>query len=254
MSNILNLYFKRELTRRHYPTEDICYRLGHSQGDGMSFYGDIATSNLASLADRLLSGQQKAAAKRAIAKNAAMSISRNSFGQHYSHWNTMNVIAQFYYADELTSYKEAAFEALEEVIQEDVRDVSRTLESECYSIINCGSQSTLDKHGRRYSTKRFCVIVDEVEEDDFDMSEYDDELTDDIYQQLVNEQARFFCLRVTVKSHTGLELGQAFLGHCLYSNIASDRFYSGYLRQKVAEAVKDARNTIGAFALSSFAA
>jgi len=146
MSNaLIKFHFTRTLAALGYPTDDINYSLNYSQGDGVAMYGDIDTDGLTAMAQRLLKGPQKAGAKRAIAKGSSASISRNSFGNHYSHYNTMQVNDESHYAEELTEYEESAFSSLIEAIEQEVVSTSKQLESDGYAIVEAGSSVfTLD--------------------------------------------------------------------------------------------------------------
>ena len=249
---LLTTYFKRELQKRGYPTDDIGYSLSYCQGDGVAWYGDIDTEELVSLANRLLSGNEKAAAKRAIEKGCSVSISRNSFGYHYSHFNTMDVVAEDYYADELTEFEASSLNALETAIQDDVRDVSHSLECDGYRIYEAGNEGWgLSNRQRSYSTDKFVVRISEVEDRDFDMDDWFDELSNDVYADFVSGKARYFTLEVKVENTDGVELGASYLGGCLAYNNDKDRFYGGYLRQKVSEAISEARTFIQSVSLAA---
>lgn len=251
MSNaLIKFHFTRTLAALGYPTEDINYSLGYSQGDGVAMYGDIDTDGLTAMAQRLLKGPQKAGAKRAIAKGCTASISRNSFGNLYSHYNTMQVNDESHYAEELTEYEESAFSSLIEAIEQEVVSTSKQLESDGYAIVEAGSSVfTLDDKKRTFETARFLVEIEEVEEEDFNIDDWDESLQSDFLDSLIAGKQRYFCLKVSVSGHDGIELGTSYLGCCTQMTDKHDRTYGGYLRQLVAEAISEARDTIAAISL-----
>jgi hypothetical protein len=90
-SEMITEGFEYRLEELGYPTEDIGWSLSYSQGDGVAFYGDVDVSKVA---NRLLEGEVLELFNRIVEEDLSISISliRNSYGYHYSHWNTMEVI------------------------------------------------------------------------------------------------------------------------------------------------------------------
>lgn len=109
----LTANFAETLKEYGFPTDKIEWSLGHCQGDGVAFYGDI------DLDTYLTKTKQRSKFRRFI--NADATIVRNSWGNHYSHWNTMTVELDFEH------------EALMESLADDVVKVSRELESRGYA-------------------------------------------------------------------------------------------------------------------------
>lgn len=251
MSNVLiKTYFTQCLEDAGYPTDDINYSLNYCQGDGMAFYGDIEEDKLTAMANRHLSGKEKAAAKRAIEKGCTASITRNSFANRYSHYNTMSVDGETYYGEELTALEERSFDALIEAIAKDVVSVSKQLESDGYNIVEAGSSLfVLNKYKRTFETANYLLEIKEVEDEDFCINDWDEELRNDFIKSLVDEKQRYFCLKVTLSSHNGMELASNYLGGCTQLNDKYDRTYGGYLRQIVSKTIQEARDTINAIAL-----
>jgi hypothetical protein len=146
--------FKYKLEELGYPTDDIGWSLSYSQGDGVAFYGYV---DMDIVARRLLEGKDLELYNRLVEENLTVSarIYRNSFGHHYSHWNTMEVEMDGDSTDTMITYlyesngeeltreewddKERELEAfithLEEVISIDIKTVSRELESLGYKQI-----------------------------------------------------------------------------------------------------------------------
>ncbi len=108
---MIKQHFQNELVKCGYPDDlKIEYSLGYCQGDGMAFYGDLAVDDVKALMKRLFStelGQVDAVSrvKNLMAQkdienmlfvlreygSCDLSITRNSYGHHYSHWNCMNI-------------------------------------------------------------------------------------------------------------------------------------------------------------------
>lgn len=219
----------------------------------MAFYGDIDESDAIELADRLLEGTQKAAAKRAVKKGCSLAIERNSLANHYSHFNTMSLESCDWYADDLTDYEQRSFDALVKAVDNDIRDVSRALESDDYKLIDAGSEyGALKDRVRTYNTARFRVIPKEVEGEYFDLSDWDDELIDETLDAFINGTQRYFTLKVTVESADGLELGTDILGGFVDNNNSRDLSYAGYRSQMVHDAIKQARNLSASIALAAY--
>ena len=251
--NLIQTYFKRQLEQRGYPTDDICYSLNSCQGDGLAFYGSIEEEALIGFVDALMTGTEKAAVKRAINKGATVTIERNSFATHYSHFNTMTVEGESYYADALTEFEETAFDAFIEALAEDVVTTSKELESDGYAIIDAGSSyGALDGKVREFNTARFTLRIEELEDENFSMEYWDESLIDDTLQGFIDAKQRYFCLKVSImEQEDGIVLGDIYLGGCVESNDASSRTYGGYLRQMVAESIKEARDFIESVSLAA---
>lgn len=251
--NLIKTYFTRQLEKRGYPTDDICYSLNSCQGDGMAWYGDIDEDALIGFADTLMTGSEKAAVKRVINKGATVTISRNSFATHYSHFNTMDVEGETYYAEALTEFEEAAFDTFIEALEEDVVATSKTLESDGYAIIDAGSSyGALDGKQREFNTARFTVRIEELEDEEFSLEYWDESLIDDTLQAFIDGKQRYFTLKVSVNSkEDNVELGTSYLGGCVESNDRPSRTYGGYLTQMVSDAIKEAREFIDSVSLAA---
>jgi len=117
--------FKEHLAGYGLPNENVEFSLGYSQGDGVAFYGPI---DIPVLLKRL----QKEEYNEFIEKyDISANIERNSYGYHYSHWNTMDV-----YLERGVEYdtKEAiqAGHDLWEILKDTVVQQSRRMESSGY--------------------------------------------------------------------------------------------------------------------------
>ena len=108
--------FEDKLEERGLPTKDIQWSLGYRQGDGVAFYGDIDVEKC--LRFNRSYTKFRHVFRREIDVYAV--ILSNSWGTHYAHYNTMDVQCQ-------------QDEALQEWLQEYVRDVSHELEAYGYN-------------------------------------------------------------------------------------------------------------------------
>jgi len=160
-----------------YPTCDIGFRYSYSQGDGMAFYtGSRCAPDFSKGKDSRLDwawhchGPDKASScvnlekvwwRRGLWKNYTkderkqiyrlyntylndgfeleISITRNSYGSHYSHYNTMSVslYARVYNGvpEEDANLIESFADRVERDLQDDVRDASKELDVEADKII-----------------------------------------------------------------------------------------------------------------------
>lgn len=104
--------FEQYLEERGLPAEKIEWSLGHSQGDGVAFYGDIDV-------EKCLRFMKKWNKYRHLYVRSDgppyANIVGNSWSTHYSHYNTMDVHCEM-------------SEALTEELEEFVRNVSGELE------------------------------------------------------------------------------------------------------------------------------
>jgi len=126
-SEDLKEYFTQELTERGYPVENINWSLGYCQGDGMAFYGTIP--DLQKLAVRLGFTMEEGTI---LADSASLKIIKSWFGNHYSHWKTMELNC-----DDLpdATFDSDLFERFSEALEKDIRKTSQELEAKGYEII-----------------------------------------------------------------------------------------------------------------------
>jgi hypothetical protein len=246
-------FFKLKLEQSGFGDElEIEYRFSYSQGDGVAFYGPLEEDSLVTLCNKLLSGTQKAAVKRAINKGVTFKIERNSFGYRYAHFNTMELGVCDYYAEELTEFEISAVETFEETLIEHIRATSKELQSNGYAIIEAGSEHfALENRKREFNTARFKLIIEEVEDNEMDWSDIESEHKLDLYDKLISGSMRYFCLKVSIESQDGLELSERYLGCCTADNTKQDLTYQGYLKGLVSDAITEARETIDSISLAA---
>ncbi len=160
-NSALTHLIEEDLAAVGYPTADIDFSLSYCQGDGVAFYTDYHGKNKR----KRQSGEKhlydvdlrrlwiKRIARAAGAELRAriqpfidkygvdllnqvnIAITRNSYGHRYSHYNTMTVDVSidegFFNSAELEEVDDLVHE-VEELIQEDVKDISRTIERAGY--------------------------------------------------------------------------------------------------------------------------
>ncbi|PJG82794.1 hypothetical protein [Caviibacterium pharyngocola] len=96
---ILQDFFNHKLVEAGFPDGlNIEYSLSYCQGDGMAFYGTLPCDSWITLYKQINPNKSEKEYRRFaflseyIANNEYyndVEITRNSFGHHYSHWNTM---------------------------------------------------------------------------------------------------------------------------------------------------------------------
>lgn len=150
--------FKYDLGELNYPTEDLEWSLSHCQGDGVAFYGKIGFEDMNAIVNRL-EGEEGCDIDIELYNDLSINdfliygkIYRNSYGYHYSHYNTMifelehddiDTIVEKLFAleygqkgfDEKYQLIEKLFENIEQSVQDDIKNVSKKLEKQGYSQI-----------------------------------------------------------------------------------------------------------------------
>jgi len=143
----VNEDFEQVVGDAGYPTKDIRWSLSYCQGDGMAFYGDADVGS--SMLDRLQADNSVMvteldldAVKRLLEIEAiqiTLRITRNSFGNHYSHYNTMDVQLLLDVLEDLPDGDgEKILDQvlrLEKIVEKDVRSLSRKLAADGYSML-----------------------------------------------------------------------------------------------------------------------
>jgi hypothetical protein len=148
-SEFISEDFKYQLMDLGYPTDEVPWSLNYCQGDGVAFYGMVDVS---AVAKRLLEPSEYEFLMDIRDEiRLDYEIVKNSFGYHYSHWNTMNVeMTLESYSDrldfdgygddevdtELSEKVEQLVLKLEELISDDIKSVSRKLEKSGYESID----------------------------------------------------------------------------------------------------------------------
>lgn len=131
-SNLEEFTFKPVLEEWGFPTDKIEWSLGHSQGDGMAFYGDVDVRVYAKKVGKLKEW------RALLAAEPWASLARNSFGAHYSHWNTMEADAD--YEGLVTETRTIQAQELQDALAEDVKTVSRELAQAGYDALDVSEE------------------------------------------------------------------------------------------------------------------
>ncbi|MCB5366963.1 MULTISPECIES: hypothetical protein [Bacillati] len=152
-SQMITENFEIILEKKGYPTEDIEWSLSYCQGDGVAFYGSI--QDIDKVAKRLLSEADYKLFNLIFNDHGLYidcEIFRNSYGYHYSHYNTMEIeldhedidtiVYEVYGLEEHEEGYENKYidienllDTLEEAIKDDIKEVSKQLEKLGYKEI-----------------------------------------------------------------------------------------------------------------------
>lgn len=119
--------FRDQLKEKGLPSDDVRWRLSHSQGDGVAFYGNVDLKEY--LRANKLKSQFPALSR--VADDIGANIEKTT--SHYDHYNTMRVY--FEPQIDLTDRQQAELDKLEKLIGEDIKAVSRELEKAGYAEI-----------------------------------------------------------------------------------------------------------------------
>lgn len=274
---MIKQHFQNKLVKCGYPDDlTIEYSLGHCQGDGMAFYGGLGVDNVQALMKRIFCtepGQVDAVSrvKNLMAQkdienmlfvlrdygSCDLSITRNSCGHHYSHWNCMNINDNVDFTgifpdddtmlgtgieginqDMVNRWQEIWTRFVLE-LEDDVKSLSKKLESDGYLLIEA-SPGEEDVVWER-TTEKFLVRVTELPVENFDMDHWDDELRDQAICSILEGKERVFGLRVEVLSREDdIVLGEDSFLHGL--TVASDdNSYAGYRRELLRGAIQQTR-------------
>jgi hypothetical protein len=131
VAELLEEDFANALADLGYPVDDIAWRFSCSQGDGMAFYGacdaDILVARLASDKNKELLLRKR--------DYISITIDRNSFGHHYSHYNTMSISISDVSGELQDEETSAAVTDLYEAIVDEVKATSKKLADEAMETI-----------------------------------------------------------------------------------------------------------------------
>ncbi|EAX1147765.1 NgrC, partial [Salmonella enterica] len=233
---MIKQHFQNELVKCGYPDDlTIEYSLGYCQGDGVAFYGDLSVDDVKALMNRLFStepGQVDAVSrvKNLMAQkdienmlsvlreygSCDLSITRNSHGHHYSHWNCMNIDDNVDFTgifpdddsmigtgieginQDMVERWQDLWECFVLELADDVKSLSKKLEADGYSLIEaspCEDEVVWER-----ATENYLVRVTELPERDFDMGHWDDEVRDQTICSILEGKERVLGLRVEVLS------------------------------------------------------
>ncbi|MDV0844429.1 MULTISPECIES: NgrC [Gammaproteobacteria] len=273
---MIKQHFQNELVKHGYPADlTIEYSLGYCQGDGMAFYGSLGVDDVQALMKRLFGTEQGSAdavrrVKNLMAQkdidhminvlrdygNCDLSITRNSFGQHYSHWNTMridsNVDFTGVFPDEETMLGtgieginpemlerwQGIWDRFIDALQDDVKSLSKRLEADGYKLIEATPYEETVVWQR--TTESYQVRVIELPEHEFDMDDWDADCRDQTIRDLLDGSQRVLGLRVEVRDHDG---DYILADNSMYGLTLSidDKKYDGYRREMLRDVITQVR-------------
>lgn len=128
----LSEYFKERLMEYgFYDDVQIEFSLGYCQGDGVAFYGEIDFSIwLKNHQDHFTKKELKRLEWLNYEFGIGLSTTRNSYGYHYSHYNTMdiNVACDGYIGLRDSDLLDEVLNEVEELLKDEVVELSREFE------------------------------------------------------------------------------------------------------------------------------
>jgi hypothetical protein len=274
--SLIEDYFKERLVSLGYPkTLEIHFSLNSCQGDGVAFYGYISQITLNNLMNRLLDPNRKGISSVDRVKCLMMhpciipmmnffsefamrdmGIQKNSYANHYSHFNTMTLSdASFEILDVSLDEKFESWSLEHEVTKEDLPEwskiwsyfvqmlkadivkTSKILESDGYAFLSALSSETVVT--REFFTKNFVVRLSELEYDGEDFGEMDCEDMSFV-KNMIDGKMRFIALGAEVLDRET----KTVLGKYSYYGIPynqGDRTYGGFAAEVVSNAISDTR-------------
>lgn len=131
-NDVLSEYFKERLMEYgFYSDVRIEFSLGYCQGDGVAFYGEIDFSIwLKNHQDHFTKKELKRLEWLNYEFGIGLSTTRNSYGYHYSHYNTMdiNVACDGYIGLRDSDLLDEVLNEVEELLKDEVVELSREFE------------------------------------------------------------------------------------------------------------------------------
>jgi disulfide oxidoreductase YuzD len=240
--DMITRFFAVKLAQVGYPANGIRHCMRLYPDTGMAFYGPIQAKGVETVAARMDCVSLRKAIKQAIVKGVKYNIERINWGTA-DDWNNMIVT---YSCDgcDLTLYERSAVEVVRDLLQEDVRVVSQTLEKQGRAIIN-GTPEQADVV-REFRTRKFLVRVIEVPDRNYNPLDRDDEAIE-IVDKIANGEYRYYAVVVEIRAlSTGALLAKDLILGIVESKTdpARDSGYYGNLRHMVATAAREARTQL----------
>lgn len=264
----LEQYITCELDRAGYPGSDMdaYWSLGYSQGDGVAWYGPIDADALHTLAGRLLSGQDKAAARRALKKANDVNVTIEGKHRRYHHYNTMRPTLDLYETDEapLTERERAGLDSLLDSIRDDVRQLSHRLERECYAFLEASRpamwptalagamMSTRDDSGLVYDTRTVdgyrivATLEDDEDADAYESGDIDEDHTQIARAMVEGRLGVCLCHVAVFDDDSGTHLTDAYLGSVWVG--PNDAYLAEVFDELRADALDEARTMVARLA------
>lgn len=287
MSNMLTSYFNHQLDKLGYPSGDLDlrYRLSFSQGDGVAFYGNLNAADLRQLLPRLY--------RHSAIDNAYLRLRNRRYRKlvgemldaveafsdegvrieridsHYDHYNTMSLSWDHDHdqmmeriEDEATDpethlarsdeYREA-WDTLMADLENDIRSVSRQLESDGHDIIMAGRCDAEEVWS--FETQRYRVRLIEEPDDDFDISGWEKECFISTMQDFIDGKQRYLAMRAEVSDlETDEVIGSDNLCGITLAVPANNSRFEGFRSELVSVAIQEARELLGSETQDALAA
>jgi hypothetical protein len=148
------MVFAETLKEWGFPHDQVEWSLGYCQGDGVAFYGTI---NIPTYLRKTKQTTKFRSLLNSPIVDIRAYIEKNSYGYHYSHYNTMSVLVDADFELSATDNQCKLAKLLEESLEEHVVEVSQTLERMGYAKLD-------------YITTRE-YIVEQIEINEYEFTE-----------------------------------------------------------------------------------
>lgn len=126
----LKSLFEDKLRRVGFPDKDIRYILGHAQGDGVAFYGEV--EDTLKILEYLEREGEDVTSIKPYAKQIGITIRKTSSFTRYNHENTMNVDVE---EGDIPDIESGFWGKLETIIQSHIKKISLELKRDGYELI-----------------------------------------------------------------------------------------------------------------------
>jgi hypothetical protein len=229
---------------------EISTSLGHSQGDGVAFYGrlnhDEMLSLLASLVTRQLLPVTVADKLGNFVSDRGwyITLGRNGYGYRYAHASCIEI---FY--DDVHEGMCREVDMLMIALREDIKMLCKQMETESYQILEAIYPSVRPVVLVR-KTAHFFVTAKEVDPQGHDGDNWCTEVVDRTIDAIVNQGATLRTLEITVRNwQTGQKMSQSWISDVmrLPGQPVRQWFDRGWLSDAIDEARDEIKALLGAF-------
>lgn len=272
--NLIQTYFQQQLVTAGFPDDlKIEYSLSHCQGDGVAFYGSLNTDTLIKLFNSLNPQKRKQKMFANLLSHIEswesygvdFDIIRNSFGYHYSHWNTMELYAKtaddlaffndsdarknwYFPTSKVYKYKGLWDEFIQD-LEQYIKGTSRELEANGYQIIDASPDQTETVF--KFSTENYLVEL-KRKPSKFYLEPIDWVFGDECnfktsIEELLQGKVYYADFEAIVTDkESGIQLGFDSISGLSCS--PNDRTFSGYRQELIGNAIASARSNAARFA------
>lgn len=255
---VLQDYFEQQLVEFGFLSDlEINYSLSYCQGDGMAFYGDLDLDSLIGLFNKMNPLASDKAQRRFtfLAKyitdneaDAEVSITRNHFGNHYSHYNTMTLVYPLGEYLELLDIRLKDRPILRKIwdefitqLKSYIKETSKQLAAIGYQIIESVS---IDARNATeiFDTENYRI---EFKIEPIHFYEYSSAEEFGYYDvnALCNDALhgmKFLDISAVVtQKQLGIKMGESTLSYCSYDD--NDKSYAGNKHYLIRDAIREAR-------------